>query len=182
MPAYRTNAIILKRENIFEADRVYHLYTEDFGKIRTIAGSARKINSKLAGHLEPFNLIWVELMSKKNGDLFITTALSFKELLSHNASPVQTALFAKMADFACLMLKGSQKDEILWNYILESFVKADLVDSALQLKGGVEVGNDPPERLTSSSRAGKFLNAYKSGFVEILGFGDNVEEALWYNY
>lgn len=170
MAIYQTNAIVLKRENIFEADRLYHLYTQDFGKIRTIAGSAQKINSKLAGHLEPFNLIWVELMSKKNGDLFITTALSSKEFLNQNASLAKTVLFAKMADFACLMLKDQQKDEILWNYILESFTEAGLVDPAFQLKGGVEADG------------GKFIDAYKTGFIKIMGFGDSLEEALWYNY
>lgn len=160
MATYQTNAIVLKRENIFEADRIYNLYTEDFGKIRTIAGSVRKINSKLAGHLEPFNLIWVELMSKKNGDLFITTALSSKGFLNQNASPAKTALFARMAEFTCLMLKGPQKDELLWNYILESFAKAGLneIDS------------------------GSFLNDYKTGFIKIMGFGDSLEEAMWYNY
>lgn len=159
MATYQTNAIILKRENIFEADRLYHLYTEDFGKIKTIAGSARKINSKLAGHLEPFNLIWVELMSKRNGDLFITTALSYQEFLSRNPSPAQIALFSKMADFACLMLKDQQRDDTLWNFILENFMKAREV-----------------------SGTSEFLNTYKSGFAQIMGFGDNLEEALWYNY
>lgn len=161
MATYQTNAIVLKRENIFEADRLYHLYAEDFGKIRTIAGGARKINSKLAGHLEPFNLIWVELMSKKNGDLFITTALSHKELFSKDSTPAKAALFAKMADFAYLMLKGPQKDDKLWDFILENFTKANLV----------EAGNTD-----------KFLDAYKTGFIKILGFGDSLEEALWYNY
>ena len=161
MAAYQTSAIVLKREDIFEADRLYHLYTEDFGKVRVIAGSVRKINAKLTGHLEPFNLVQVELIAKKNGDLFITTALSYKELLNKNASPAQTALFAKMADFACLMLKGPQKDETLWNYILENFTAADLVEA-----GGAD----------------KFLNTYKTGFIKILGFGDSLEEALWYNY
>ncbi len=160
MSIYQTNAIVLKREDIFEADRIYHLYAKDFGKVRAIAGSVRKINAKLSGHLEPFNIIWVELATKKNGDLFITTALSYKELLNKNASPAQIALFAKMADFACLMLKGPQKDEILWNYILESFAKAGLVEADTD----------------------KFLGAYKSGFIKIMGFGDNLEEALWYNY
>ncbi|MDO8574994.1 MAG: recombination protein O N-terminal domain-containing protein [bacterium] len=171
MAVYQTNAIILKRENIFEADRLYYLYTEDFGKVRAIAGSVRKINAKLSGHLEPFNIVWVELATKKNGDLFITTALSLKKFLNQNVSPAQIALFAKMADFACLMLKGPQKDEILWNYILENFTKAGLVDPALQLKGGVEAGV-----------VGSFLNEFKTGFIKILGFGDNLEEALWYNY
>lgn len=160
MATYQTNAIVLKRENIFETDRLYYLYTEDFGKIRTIAGGVRKINSKLAGHLEPFNFIWAELISKRNGDLFITTALSFKEFLNQNASPAKTALFAKMTEFTCLLLKGPQKDEILWNYILENFTKASLI----------EAGTD------------KFLDAYKTGFIKIMGFGDSLEEALWYNY
>lgn len=160
MAIYQTNAIVLKRENIFEADRVYYLYTEDFGKVRAIAGSVRKVNAKLSGHLEPFNLVWVELLSKKNGDLFITTALSYKEYLGQYAPPVQISLFAKMSDFACLMLNGPQKDELLWNYILESFAKAGL----------------------SGTDGGNFLNDYKTGFIKIMGFGDSLEEALWYNY
>ena len=160
MATYQTNAIVLKREDIFEADRVYNLYTEEFGKVRAIAGSVRKINAKLSGHLEPFNIVWVELATKKNGDLFITTALSFKKLLNQNFSPAQVALFAKMADFACLMLKGPQKDEILWSYILESFSKAGLIEADTD----------------------KFLGTYKTGFIKIMGFGDNLEEALWYNY
>jgi|SRR3989344_9478331 len=160
MATYQTNAIVLKREDIFEADRIYSLYTEDFGQVKAIAGSVRKINAKLSGHLEPFNIVWVELATKKNGDLFITTALSYQKFLSQNTLPAQAALFAKMADFTCFMLKGSQKDEMLWSYILESFSKADKI----------EVDND------------KFLSAYKSDFIKIMGFGDNLEEALWYNY
>ncbi len=158
MSAYQTNAIILKRENIFEADRLYHLYTEDFGKVRAIAGSVRKIKAKLTGHLEPFNFIWVELISKKGGELIITTALSHGRLIS-NATPDQIALFTKMANFAVTMLKEPQKDEELWNFILESFLKAKDVEA-----GGAD----------------KFLSDFKSGFIKIMGFGDNFEEARYY--
>ena len=169
MSVYQTNAIVLKRENIFEADRLYHLYTEDFGKVRAIAGSVRKIKAKLTGHLEPFNFVWVELISKKGGELIITTALSHCGLLG-KAAPGQIALFTKMANFAVIMLKEPQKDKKLWNFILESFLAA----------GKLETSADPPERLASSSRAGKFLNDFKSGFIKIMGFGDNFEEARYY--
>lgn len=158
MATYQTNAIVLKREDIFEADRLYHLYTEDFGKVRAIAGSVRKINAKLTGHLEPFNLIWVELMTKKGGDLFITTALSETSLLENNASPNQISLFTKMSHFALKMLRGQEKDEAMWDFILKSFIKAR----------EVEAGADP------------FLDDYKSGFIKIMGFGDNLEEAKYY--
>lgn len=161
MAAYQTDAIILKRVDIFEADRLYHIYTENFGKIRTIAGGARKINAKLAGHLEPFNLVWAELITKKNGDLFITTALSYGKLLNKNAPPSHVALFSKMSEFILKMLPSPQKDDSLWNFILENFIKANSVEA-----GGTD----------------KFLSDFKNGFIKIMGFGDNIEEALWYNY
>ena len=170
MATYQTNAVVLKREDIFEADRLYYLYTEDFGKVRAIAGGVRKINAKLTGHLEPFNLVWVELMTKKGGDLFITTALSEISLLENNVLPNQVSLFVKMSDFALKMLRGQDKDKAMWNLILNSFLAA----------GKLETSADPPERLVSSSRAGKFLNDYKSGFIKIMGFGDNFEEAKYY--
>jgi DNA repair protein RecO len=156
MATYQTNAIVLKRENIFEADRLYHLYTEDFGKVKAIAGGVRKINAKLTGHLEPFNLVWVELMTKKGGDLFITTALSEMSLLENNASPILISLFVKMSDFALKMLRGQEKDKAIWNFILNSFLSARA--------GGAD----------------KFLNDYKSGFIKIMGFGDNLKEAEYY--
>jgi len=157
MATYQTNAVVLKREDIFEADRLYHLYTEDFGKVKAIAGSVRKINAKLTGHLEPFNLVWVELMTKKGGDLFITTALSEISLLENNASPNLISLFVKMSDFALKMLKGQEKDKAMWDFILENFIKAREVEAG-----------DP------------FLNDYKSGFIKIMGFGGNLEEAEYY--
>lgn len=159
MPAYKTNAIVLKRENIFEADRLYHLYTQDFGKIRTIAGGVCKINAKLTGHLEPFNLVWTELITKKNGDLFITTALSYGRLLNQNALPSHIILFSKMADFTLHMLKGPQKDNALWDFILESFLKANSIESGSE---------------------GNFLSKFKDDFISLSGFGDDFNEARYY--
>lgn len=159
MSSYQTSALVLKRENIFEADRLYHLYTEDFGKVRVIAGSVRKAGAKLTGHLEPFNLIWVELMARKNGDLFITTALSCGKLLNQNAPPAQAALFFKMADFILKMLKGPQKDGAVWNFVLEIFLNAS----------SVKIGDND-----------KFLYNFKNGFIELLGFGNDFNEARYY--
>lgn len=51
---YKTEGIILKRWNYKEQDRMVRILTRDNGKITTRAISARKIQSKLAGHLEPF--------------------------------------------------------------------------------------------------------------------------------
>jgi DNA repair protein RecO (recombination protein O) len=49
---YRTEAIILKRNNLGEADRLLTLYTPYRGKYRVIAKGVRKPTSRKAGHLE----------------------------------------------------------------------------------------------------------------------------------
>jgi len=51
---YRTEAIILKRSDWGEADRLLTVYTIDRGKLRWLAKGARKLTSRKAGHIELF--------------------------------------------------------------------------------------------------------------------------------
>jgi DNA repair protein RecO (recombination protein O) len=53
---YRTPAVILKRMDLGEADRIVTLYSRDVGKIRAVAKGVRRTTSRSAGHLEPFTL------------------------------------------------------------------------------------------------------------------------------
>jgi DNA repair protein RecO (recombination protein O) len=53
---YTTEAIVLKRLNLGEADRVVTLYTPAEGKLRAIGKGVRRPASRLAGHLELFSL------------------------------------------------------------------------------------------------------------------------------
>lgn len=65
---YKTHAIILSRTDFREADRLYIVYTRDFGKLELLARGARKIESKLAGHLEPFTIAEIMIGRGKNFD------------------------------------------------------------------------------------------------------------------
>ncbi|MBI2426990.1 MAG: DNA repair protein RecO [Candidatus Kerfeldbacteria bacterium] len=51
---FQTNAIVLKRKDFREKDRLVTFFTEEYGKIQAQAISVKKFHSKLAGHLEPF--------------------------------------------------------------------------------------------------------------------------------
>lgn len=53
---YKTQGIILRSRESRAADRLYIIYTADYGKIAATARSAKKATSKLAGHLEPLTL------------------------------------------------------------------------------------------------------------------------------
>lgn len=49
---FRTEAIVLRRKDFGEADRLLTLFTPEAGKIRAIAKGIRKPRSRKAGHLE----------------------------------------------------------------------------------------------------------------------------------
>ncbi len=53
---YRTDAIILRRSDFGEADRLLTVFTPDRGKLRLMAKGVRKTTSRKAGHVELFML------------------------------------------------------------------------------------------------------------------------------
>lgn len=66
---YRTEAIILRRMNLGEADRLLTLYTLTEGKVRAIAKGVRRPGSRKAGHLEPFTRAEVLLARGRSLDI-----------------------------------------------------------------------------------------------------------------
>jgi len=67
----RVEAIVLHHVNWGEADRLLTVFTRTHGKLRVIAKSVRKMQSRKAGHLEPFS--HSTLMLAKAHDLWIVT-------------------------------------------------------------------------------------------------------------
>jgi len=51
---FRSEAIVLRRTDFGEADRLLTLYTRERGKIKAIAKGARKPQTRKTGHVEPF--------------------------------------------------------------------------------------------------------------------------------
>ncbi len=62
MTEHYTKALVLDRENQGDQDSRVFLYCEKLGRISAKVKSARKITSKLSGHLEPGNLGSVRLI------------------------------------------------------------------------------------------------------------------------
>jgi len=65
---YQTQAIIIKKIKLGEADRILTLYTPHLGKIRAVAKGVRRPRSKLAGHLELLTYSQVSLARGRNLD------------------------------------------------------------------------------------------------------------------
>lgn len=67
--SYSTEAIILKRSDLGEADRVVTLLTPYKGKFHAIAKGSRRPVSKLAGHLELLNRSQIQVALGRNLDI-----------------------------------------------------------------------------------------------------------------
>ncbi|UCG10008.1 MAG: DNA repair protein RecO [Dehalococcoidia bacterium] len=65
---YQTEAIIIKKTKLGEADRILTLYTPHLGKIQGFAKGVRRPRSKLAGHLELLTHSLVSLARGRNLD------------------------------------------------------------------------------------------------------------------
>lgn len=76
---YGTEALVLRRTDYGEADRVLTLFTPGYGKVRAIAKGVRRTTSRLAGHLEPFNR--TQLLLATGRDLDIVTQAEARERL-----------------------------------------------------------------------------------------------------
>jgi DNA repair protein RecO (recombination protein O) len=68
---YQTEAIIIKKTKLGEADRILTLYTPHLGKIQAVARGVRRPKSKLAGHLELLTYSLVSLARGRNLDTII---------------------------------------------------------------------------------------------------------------
>src|SRR5215212_8873914 len=71
---YRTEAVIIRRGDMGEADRVLTLITP-MGKRRVVAKGARKTTSRLAGHIELFTHTSLLLAIGRNLDIITQSTI-----------------------------------------------------------------------------------------------------------
>lgn len=85
MKKYNTEAIVLKSINYKDKDKIYTLFTEEYGKISAIGRGVRKISSRRGGNLDSLNHISIKITERDNGfkDIDeVVTLNSFKNIKS----------------------------------------------------------------------------------------------------
>jgi len=62
---YRTCGFVIKKDNIGEFDRIFTVFSQDFGKIKILGKAIRKIASKLKSGIEIISLSEIEFIQGK---------------------------------------------------------------------------------------------------------------------
>lgn len=115
MYSYSTPAIILKKRDFREADRLYTLLTPEFGKIMVIAQGSRKLQSKMAGHLEVGGVARVMCIPGKSLDR-IAGAVAERSALQVIGNFGQRWFFLDLVD---ALLHEGAKDHPLYGVVAE---------------------------------------------------------------
>jgi recombinational DNA repair protein (RecF pathway) len=115
---YQTDALILASREQGEADRVYALYTRDFGLVRAKASAVRREASRMRYALQNYSFANVSLIRGKRswrvGGARPLDTLSIDE----NIEGVKT--FARIADLATRLVAGEEKNEYLYETLYEA--------------------------------------------------------------
>ena len=107
-----TTGFVLRRNDYREYDRIYTIYTSDFGKISLLVRGAKRIKSKLAPALESFDEVRIDFAKGK--------------VFNHLSGSASLALNKNI-------LKDGQKIELARDclYLIDRFIKPEETDQQI---------------------------------------------------
>lgn len=121
---YRTRAVIIKEKNFGEADKLFTLYTEEFGLVFALAKGVRLLKSKLKPSLQLFRMLVVTLV--KGRDVWrLTDAECTLVPLPKNRKQHTAKVFLLVSE----LVQGQEKNTELFNVISTLFDTEDIVCS-----------------------------------------------------
>lgn len=116
---YQTEAIVIKRTKLGEADRILTLYTPDFGKIRAVAKGTRRTKSKLGGHVELLTHSLVMLARGRNLDI-ITQGQTIESFLNIKSDLWRLSCGLYVSEFVDAFTMENVRNHRLFNLLIEA--------------------------------------------------------------
>jgi len=124
---HRTKAIVLKKVDRREADQLFTLYTEDFGKLTVLGRAVRKISSKLRSGIEIFYLSEIEFIQGKAYKT-LTDAILIEKFDNVRKDLRKLTIATKIAEALDSLIKDQEPDERIWSLSLRVFEKLNNIN------------------------------------------------------
>lgn len=119
---YRTQGLILKKSDKGEADQIFSIYTNDFGKLHVLGKGIRKNASKLRGGADIFSLSDIEFIQGKTQKTMIE-AVFINHYPNIRSNMARFKIAHQIADVLEGMILKEEKDEKVWQLTNEVFDK-----------------------------------------------------------
>ena len=138
MRTYSASAIVLKRIDLGEKDRILTLYTRERGKVSAVAKGARRPGSKLSGATEP--LTYARYLLDRGRDLDVISQAEIRESFPRAKSEMKSVAYGVyMLELVHSFVDDSDPDQELFDtllsamYVLESGADPELVARYFEL-------------------------------------------------
>ncbi|MFZ2300136.1 MAG: DNA repair protein RecO [Candidatus Moraniibacteriota bacterium] len=128
----RYNAIVLRKKEVGETDRLYTLYTEEQGKVQLVAKGVRKSEAKLAGQLETL-MQGLVIVVKGRGTGKIAGAVAEKNFLNLRTDVDILKRVLEAVNIFERLVEWDEPDAELFRLLADYLVLAD--DLAREGKG-----------------------------------------------
>ncbi len=135
---YHVEAIILKRRNYGEADRILTVYSRERGKMVVLAKGARKQTSRKSGHLELFSVVKIQLAKGRTWDIVVQAeTLLYFPLLRQSLPRISHAYY--LAELMDGFGAENNSDVRLYNLAKETLGRLNGDDNLLRVSRFFEI-------------------------------------------
>ena len=124
MRFYHINAVVLKRINVGEADRLLIVYSKELGKLRLIGKGLRKITSRRSAHLEIFTQSSMVIRDSKTlpNITEVSSLYSFKTIRGDFR---KIAICYHLSEIIDKLLPDGEKNEYVYTMFADFLKKLD---------------------------------------------------------
>lgn len=134
MHSYNLEGIIIKRQNLGEADKIVTLFSQEKGKVALKANGIRKLKSKRAGSLELFNHVKVAVVPGK-GNLDVLTEVEVLHTFSAWRKRLgRVNLAYQLCEVIDKLLPDHQPHPQVFEILQTAFSKIDKLNSDWELE------------------------------------------------
>jgi DNA repair protein RecO (recombination protein O) len=121
---YKTEAVVLKRINYSEADKIMTLFSKHYGKISCLAKGVRKLKSRKGGNLELFNQVTIFLAKGKNLDI-VTEVQAINTFSNFKKDLYKLALAFQASELVDRITREEQENYQVYNLLIDFLSELD---------------------------------------------------------
>ena len=113
---YHTEALVLGNREVGENDRIFTLYTRDFGLVRARASAIRKEGSRMRYALQNYARVDVSLIKGRRG----WRAAGASAVMNASGAPQSIRVLARIAELTTRLVHGEEKNDYLFAVLAEA--------------------------------------------------------------
>lgn len=121
---HTTQAFIFKQEDRSDSDRIFSVFTKDFGRVEIFGKAIRKIASKLRGGMQLFSFSRIEFVEGQKRNT-LTDALAEKRFTGLSQDPAKLTLAFSISGLLDHVIKGQDQDPEIFELLGQTFRKLD---------------------------------------------------------